>query len=67
MTEKITPKQLPKKLSPKLQKVRNDLDRVLSDYDLSQQEYNSLVEDLKKRRRRLEGSGDSVLDDIPEE
>jgi hypothetical protein len=66
MTEQIPPK-LPKKLSPKLQKVRNDLDRVLSDYDLSQQEFNSLVEDLKKRRQRLEGAGDSVLDDIPEE
>lgn len=55
------------KLSPKLQKVSNNLDRVLSDYDLSQQEFNSLIEDLKKRRRRIEGSGDSVFDDITEE
>jgi hypothetical protein len=57
----------PKKLSPKLQKVRNNLDRVLSDYDLSQQEYNSLMDDMKKRRSRIEGAGDSVLDDITEE
>jgi len=54
-------------LTPKLQKVRNDLDRVLSDYDLSQQEFNALIEDLKKRRRRIEGAGDSVFDDITEE
>jgi hypothetical protein len=57
----------PKKLSPKLQKVRNNLDRVLSDYDLSQQEYSSLMDDMKKRRSRIEGAGDSVLDNISEE
>jgi hypothetical protein len=56
-----------KELSPKLLKVRNDLDRVLSDYDLSQQEFNALIEDLRKRRRRIEGAGDSVFDDITEE
>jgi len=65
MTDK-TP-QSPHKLSPKLQKVRNDLDRVLRDYDLSQREYDSLIEDMKKRRRRIEGGGDSVFDDIVEE
>ena len=65
MTEQTPPRKKP--LSPKLQKVRNNLDRVLSDYDLSQQEYNSLIEDLKKRRRRIEGAGDSVFDDITEE
>lgn len=62
-----TPDPTPKKLSPKLQKVRNDLDRVLRDYDLSQQEYGSLMDDMKRRRRRIEGAGDSLLDDIPEE
>jgi hypothetical protein len=65
MTE--LPQKPHKKLSPKLQKVRNNLDRVLSDYDLSQQEYNSLLDDMKKRRRRIEGAGDSVLDDIGDE
>lgn len=65
MKEK-TPKT-PKNLSPKLQKVSNNLDRMLRDYDLSQQEFNSLIEDLRKRRRRIEGSGDSVFDDITEE
>jgi hypothetical protein len=65
MTEQ-KPKPHPK-LSPKLQKVRDNLDRVLSDYDLSQQEYNSLIEDMRRRRRRIEGSGDSLLDDLPEE
>lgn len=59
--------QPPKELSPKLLKVSNDLDRVLSDYDLSQQEFNALIEDLRKRRRRIEGAGDSVFDDITEE
>lgn len=59
--------QSPAELTPKLQKVRNNLDRVLSDYDLSQAEYNALMEDLKKRRRRIDGAGDSVLDDIVDE
>lgn len=57
----------PKKLNPRLQKVRNNLDRILADYDLSQSEYNALVEDMKRRRRRIEGAGDNILDDIPEE
>jgi hypothetical protein len=56
-----------KELSPKLQKVRNDLDRVLADYDLSQREFSALIEDMRKRRRRIEGAGDSVFDDITEE
>jgi hypothetical protein len=57
----------PKKLSPKLEKVRNDLDRVLRDYNLSQQEYGSLMDDMKTRGRRIEGAGDNILDDLPEE
>jgi hypothetical protein len=57
----------PRKLSPKLQKVRNNLDRVLSDYDLSQQEYTSLMDDMKKRRKRIEGAGDNMLDNISDE
>ncbi len=61
------PDKLPPELSKKLQKVRNDLDRVLRDYDLSQQEYSSLMDDMKQRRRRIEGSGDSLLDDISDE
>ncbi|MDD5088834.1 MAG: hypothetical protein PHI18_08565 [bacterium] len=54
-------------LSPRLQKVRNDLERVLRDYDLSQQEYRALMEDMKRRRRYIEGAGDNILDDLPEE
>jgi hypothetical protein len=61
------PDKTPQKLPNKLEKVRNDLDRVLRDYDLSQQEYGSLMDDMKRRRRRIEGSGDSVFDDITEE
>jgi phage-related minor tail protein len=57
----------PKKLPSKLQKVRNNLDRVLSDYDLSQQEYNSLIDDMRKRRKRIEGAGDNMLDNISDE
>ncbi|MBI5059740.1 hypothetical protein HZB60_08175 [candidate division KSB1 bacterium] len=56
-----------KELTPKLQKIRENLDRVLRDYDLSQQEYNSLMDDLKQRRKRIEGAGDSVFDDLTEE
>jgi hypothetical protein len=61
------PSQSIRKLSPKLQKVRNNLDRVLSDYDLSQQEYASLIDDMKKRRKRIEGAGDNMLDNISDE
>lgn len=61
------PKLDPKELTPKLQKIRENLDRMLRDYDLSQQEYNSLMDDLKKRRKRIEGEGDSVFDDLTEE
>ena len=63
----MKPDKTPPKLPSKLEKVRNDLDRVLRDYDLSQQEYGSLMDDMKRRRRRIEGSGDSVFDDITEE
>jgi len=65
MTEKKQEPSAP--LSPRLQKVRNDLDRVLRDYDLSQQEYGALMEDMKRRRRYIEGAGDNILDDLPEE
>ena len=65
MTEKKQDPTIP--LSPRLQKVRNDLDRVLRDYDLSQQEYRALIEDMKTRRRYIEGAGDNILDDLPEE
>jgi septation ring formation regulator EzrA len=61
-----TPKPI-RKLTPKLQKVRNNLDRVLSDYDLSQQEYSALMDDMKKRRKRIEGAGDNMLDNISDE
>lgn len=53
--------------SPQLQKLRNDLDRLLRDYDISQADYSALIDDMKKRRRRIEGSGDSVFDDIADE
>ena len=66
MIDKKPDKTSPK-LPTKLEKVRNDLDRVLRDYDLSQQEYRSLMDDMQRRRRRIEGSGDSVFDDITEE
>lgn len=66
MNEKKSDKTAPK-LPTKLEKVRNNLDRVLRDYDLSQQEYRSLMDDMKRRRHRIEGSGDSVFDDITEE
>ncbi|HEY3294888.1 MAG TPA: hypothetical protein VGL38_05585 [bacterium] len=65
-TDPTSPKPV-RKLSPKLQKVRNNLDRVLSDYDLSQQEYSSLMDDMKKRRKRIEGAGDNMLDTISDD
>jgi hypothetical protein len=65
MTDKTL--QKPDPLTEKLQKVRNDLDRILRDYDLSQREYNSLMDDMKRRRRRIDGAGDNIFDDIIEE
>jgi hypothetical protein len=61
-----TPKKNPA-LDDKLKKVRTDLDRILRDYNLSQQEYNSLMDDMKKRRARIDGAGDNIFDDIIEE
>jgi hypothetical protein len=61
-----TPKKSPS-LDDKLKKVRNDLDRILRDYNLSQQEYNSLMDDMKKRRARIDGAGDNIFDDIIDE
>jgi hypothetical protein len=52
----------PKPKKPELTEAQ--LARQLRDADLSKEEYDSLMEDLKKRRRRLEGSGDSLLDDV---
>jgi hypothetical protein len=52
----------PKKEKPALTEAQ--LARQLRDTDLTKEEYDSLMEDLKKRRRRLDGSGDSLFDDI---
>jgi len=43
------------------------LARQLRDTDLTAEEYDSLIEDLQKRRRRVDGSGDSLFDDVYEE
>jgi hypothetical protein len=43
------------------------LARALRDLDLTREQYNALLEELKTRRRRLEGGGDSLFDDIYEE
>ena len=40
------------------------LARQLRDTDLPKEEYDSLMEDLKRRRRRVDGSGDSLLGDV---
>ncbi|MBU0692551.1 hypothetical protein KKC97_10980 [bacterium] len=52
----------PKKEKPSLTEAQ--LARQLRDTDLTKEEYDSLMEDLKKRRRRVEGSGDNLLDDV---
>jgi hypothetical protein len=60
-------KQHPEGHTPKPEKTKlteAQLARQLRDADLSKEEYESLMEDLKKRRSRLDGSGDSLLDDI---
>lgn len=42
----------------------SQLARQLRDTDLTKEEYDSLMEELKRRRRRVEGSGDNLFDEI---
>ncbi len=65
MTDPTKPAQ--PALTPKLEKIRGDLDRLLRDYNLSQQEYNSLIDDMKRHRKHIEGEGDSIFDDLSDE
>lgn len=50
-----------------LAKIRKELDRALRDSNLSQNDYNALIDDMKKRRDRIDGAGDNIFDDIIEE
>jgi hypothetical protein len=67
MNEPKKTEAAPPPISPRLAKLRNDLERVLRDYDLSQQDYSALIDDLNSRRRRIEGEGDNIFDDIVDE
>jgi hypothetical protein len=46
---------------------RNEFDRLLDSYNLSQEEYQELINDLEKRKKKEQGRGYDRLDEIREE
>ena len=46
---------------------RNEFERLLDSYNLSQEEYQELINDLEKRKKKEQGRGYDRLDDIQEE
>jgi hypothetical protein len=48
-------------------KWKHEFDRLLDSYNLSQEEYQELINDLEKRKRKERGRGYDRLDDIGEE
>jgi hypothetical protein len=63
MTGKLT-KTTPRNAN---RKWKNEFDRLLDSYNLSQEEYQELINDLEKRKRKEKGRGYDRLDDIREE
>lgn len=63
----------PKSTSPTLprqshfEKARSDLEVLLRNYDLSEEEYNQLIEDIRRRQRKEKGREFDRLDEFLEE
>jgi len=55
------------KPKPNYKKWRNEFDRLLDSSNLSQEEYQELINDLEKRKKKERGRGYDRLDDIREE
>jgi hypothetical protein len=56
--------------SPKhshFEKARSDLERLLKNYDLSEEEYNHLIEDIRRRQREERGREFDRFDEFLEE
>ncbi|MBU1936920.1 hypothetical protein KKG05_05930 [bacterium] len=49
------------------EKARGDLEQLLKNYDLSQEEYNQLIEDIRIRQRKEKGREFDRLDEFLEE
>lgn len=49
------------------QKARGDLEVLLKNYDLSQEEYSQLIEDIRQRQRKERGREFDRLDELLEE
>jgi hypothetical protein len=49
------------------EKARGDLERLLKNYDLSDEEYNQLVEDIRRRQRKEKGREFDRLDELMED
>jgi hypothetical protein len=60
----------PKKSPPggkHFEKARSDLEQLLKNYDLSQEEYSQLIEDIKRRQRKEKGREFDRFDEFLEE
>ncbi len=49
------------------QKARSDLEVLLKNYDLSEEEYGQLIEDIRRRQRKEKGREFDRLDEFLEE
>ncbi len=61
-----TPPSTPPHRSP-FDKARGDLERLLKNYDLSDEEYGQLIEDIRRRQRKEKGREFDRLDEFLEE
>ena len=46
---------------------KSEFERLLDSYNLSQEEYQELINDLEKRKKKEQGRGYDRLDNISEE
>lgn len=49
------------------EKARRDLESILKNYDLSEEEYNGLIEDIRRRQNKEKGREFDRLDEFLEE
>ena len=49
------------------EKARTELESILKSYDLSEEDYNSLIEDIRRRQGKEKGREFDRLDDLLEE
>ena len=63
----MTDNPLKPKPEPNNKKWRNEFDKLLDSSNLSQEEYQELIDDLEKRKKKERGRGYDRLDDIREE